>query len=65
MPYRLGHLDLAGTLGAADVEDGGGEKVGDVWRCWGHPGTVPRATVSDDPAGRETWYRGVSPGPFG
>jgi len=50
MAYGLGHPDLAGTFGAADIGDGGGEQLDDVWRSWGHPGTVPRATVSDDPA---------------
>ena len=65
MPHCLGHRDLAGTFGAADIADGGGEQLDDVWRSWGHLGTVPRATVSDDPAGRETRYGGVSPGPFG
>ena len=65
VPHRLGHRDLAGTFGAADITDGGGEQFDDVWRSWGHPGTVPRATVSDGPAGRETRCGGVSPGPFG
>ena len=65
MAHRLGHRDLAGTLGTADITDGGGEQLDDVWRSWGHPGTVPRTTVSDDPGGRETRCGGVSPGPFG
>jgi hypothetical protein len=65
MSYRLGHLDLAGTLGAADIADGGGEELADARCSWGHPGTVPRATVIDDPSGREGRYGGVSPGPFG
>jgi hypothetical protein len=32
MAYGLGHPDLAGTFGAADVGDGGGEELTDVWR---------------------------------
>jgi hypothetical protein len=63
LPDGLGHLDLAGTLGAADAADGGSEQLGDIWRSWGHDGTVPRATVKDDPSGHETRYRGVSPRP--
>jgi hypothetical protein len=65
MPHRLGHLDLAGTLGAADIADGGGEELADAWYSWGHPGTVPRTTVKDDLSGRESRCGGVSPGPFG
>ena len=71
LPYGLGHGDLAGPFRAADAADGGGEEFGDIRRGghiqgdWGHVGTVPRATVSDDDAGHETWCRGVSRGPFG
>jgi hypothetical protein len=85
MPHRLGHRDLAGTFGAANITDGGGEQLDDLWdnlahagsgqvsgvlgelraASCGHHGTVPRATVKDDPSGHETWYRGVSSGPFG
>jgi hypothetical protein len=65
MPHRLGHLDLTGPLGTADVADGGGEELTDARCSWGHLGTVPRATVKDDPSGRESRYGGVSPGPFG
>jgi hypothetical protein len=32
MPHRLGHLDLAGTFGAADITDGGSEELTDVGR---------------------------------
>jgi hypothetical protein len=32
MAYRLGHLDLAGTFGAADITDGSGEELTDVGR---------------------------------
>ena len=31
MAYGLGHPDLAGTFGAADIGDGGGEELTDVW----------------------------------
>jgi hypothetical protein len=65
MLYRLGHPDLPGPFRAADAADGGSEKLGDIWRSWGHPGTVPRATVNDDPADARAGAAACHPAPFG